>query len=371
MSTVCKLNQCAGCMACVDICPKNCITIKDDLECMNAVIDDNVCIKCNQCHRVCQNNHPAELRKPVEWYQGWAKKDIRDRSSSGGFASAIERAFINNGGVVATCKLIDGDFKFIIAKTIDDLDGCNGSKYVKSNPIGIYKKVRAELAVGRKVLFLGLPCQSSSMQNFVGKNLGKNLYTIDLICHGTPSIKILRMALKEYGYDLNKCKEVLFRRNARFGIETDLKRIVPNRCHDFYTQAFLSGLDYTENCYSCHYATESRVSDITVGDSWGSELHDEEDKGISLTLIQTEKGKELIEMAGLTLKPVDLEKAKIPNTQLRHPTPKSPDHDQFFKEIQNGRTFKWALTTVWPKFCLKEDLKLFLIKVNLMSRVEK
>ena len=70
MSTVCQLNQCAGCMACVDICPKSCITIKDDIEYMNAVIDDEICIKCNQCHKVCQKNHPADLRKPVKWYQG-------------------------------------------------------------------------------------------------------------------------------------------------------------------------------------------------------------------------------------------------------------------------------------------------------------
>ena len=60
MKTVCQLNQCAGCMACVDICPKGAITIEDNLAAYNAVIDENKCIGCNACHKVCQSNYPAK-----------------------------------------------------------------------------------------------------------------------------------------------------------------------------------------------------------------------------------------------------------------------------------------------------------------------
>ena len=42
--------------------------------------------------------------------------------------------------------------------------------------------------------------------------------------------------------------------------------------------AFLSSLTYTENCYSCKYAQKKRISDITIGDAWGSDLADEEIK---------------------------------------------------------------------------------------------
>ena len=365
--TVCELNKCAGCMACLDICPKKCITIHDDLQFMNAEIDESQCINCGQCRRVCQRNHPAELREPIAWYQGWAGKRVRCGSSSGGFSSAIEKAFISSGGVVASCKLIDGEFKFALVRTIDGLKGFAGSKYVKSNPAGIYKAVREELQNGTKVLFLGLPCQVSSMKNFIGEKLGENLYTIDLICHGTPSIKILRMALKEYGVELEACKEVLFRHNDRFEVEADMKRIVPSRVSDFYTEAFMKGIDYTENCYSCHYAQGNRVSDLTLGDSWGSEIHEEEHDGISLALVQTAKGQELLDMAGVTLKPVDLEKAKIPNTQLRHPTTLKPEHDVFFMEIMKGHSFKRAVLRCYPKWGLKQEVKLKLIKMHLLS----
>lgn len=356
MNLVCEKDQCAGCMACVDICPKSCITIKDDIEHMNALIDENDCIHCNACHRVCQQNHPAELQAPVAWYQGWAKDEIRNQSSSGGFASAIEKAFVEGGGVVASCKFIDGDFKFDIARTAEELEGFAGSKYVKSNPVGIYKKVKTELAKGTKVLFLGLPCQVSSMKNFVGPKFGENLYTIDLICHGTPSIKLLRMAMEEYGYDLDKCKQLYFRSNVQFGLRTDIKKIAPYRVLDLYLTLFLNGGGYTENCYSCHYAGGSRVSDITLGDSWGSEFKDEESKGISLALIQTKKGQQILDAAKLDLRKVDLQNAINHNLQLQHPSVKDKSHDIFFKKMKK-ENFKDSVKAAYPKTCLKQSIK--------------
>lgn len=367
MKTVCNLNQCAGCMACVDICPNQCISVVDDIQYMNAVIDQEKCVKCNACHTVCGQNNPSELLKPLEWYQGWAKEEIRRKSSSGGLASAIEQMFIENGGIVAACKLIEGDFKFAIARTIEELNGFAGSKYVKSNPAGIYKKVKAEIMSGKSVLFIGLPCQVSSIKNYVGAKHQDNLYTIDLICHGTPSIKILRKALNEYGTDINDCKEILFRRNDRFNVEHDLKYLTPDGIEDFYTKAFLRGIDYTDNCYSCHYATDSRVGDIMLGDSWGSELTDELAKGLSLIFVQNEKGKKLLQMVDVVLKRVDLDKAKVLNTQLCHPTEIKPEHDHFFKHFMRGQSFKYSVTRAWPKECFKQEIKCVLDKAGIYT----
>ena len=64
-----------------------------------------------------------------------------------------------------------------------------------------------------------------------------------------------------------------------------------------------------------------RVSDITLGDSWGSEEDEETQKaGISLALCQTEKGKMLLEHSDLRLLDVDLKRAIEYNHQLRHPS---------------------------------------------------
>lgn len=95
MTTVCEKGKCTGCMECIDICPKKAIKVIDSWQEYNAVIDTEQCIQCNACHNACQNNVKQILTKPIYWKQGWAQDNcIRMRSSSGGVAAAIERAFI-------------------------------------------------------------------------------------------------------------------------------------------------------------------------------------------------------------------------------------------------------------------------------------
>ena len=69
--------------------------------------------------------------------------------------------------------------------------------------------------------------------------------------------------------------------------------------------AFLNGLSYTENCYSCHYAQTERAGDITT------ELSGELSKGVSLALCQTEKGQELLDMMDFNFYDVDIDAAII------------------------------------------------------------
>ena len=97
VKTVCQLNQCAGCMSCVDSCPKKAITIHTDLMKYNAVINMDLCVDCNLCHTICPQNNPPKPAAPKYWYQGWANDDeIRKNSASGGFASAIAKKFIED-----------------------------------------------------------------------------------------------------------------------------------------------------------------------------------------------------------------------------------------------------------------------------------
>ena len=164
MTTVCQFNKCTGCRACIDICPKNAITIKDSLDAYNAEIDETKCINCNLCHNICQNNNMVDLVNPIKWYQGWAEnEEVRAGGSSGGAASALMLAFVESGGYVCSCTFKDGQFVFDITNTKDDVSKFKGSKYVKSNPQGAYKKVKELLKSGEKVLFIVLPCQVAAV----------------------------------------------------------------------------------------------------------------------------------------------------------------------------------------------------------------
>ena len=365
MKTVCKKNQCAGCMACVDICPRQAITIVDEMEYMNAVINPELCINCNACHSVCQQNMSAELRNPKSWLQGWGNAKIRKTSSSGGLGQELMRTMLRSGGVVAACRLYDGEFKFELIEKESEIDAFIGSKYVKSNPIGIYRKIKDKLKENRKVLFIGLPCQVSALRNYVKDD--NNLYTVDLICHGSPSVKLLQKAIKEYGYDLSKVKSIYFRHSDRFAIETQPVRIVPKGVQDRYTLAFLKGLCYTENCYSCKYAQINRVGDLTIGDSWGTEMTEELSKGVSFVMCQTEKGKDLLDSLDFNFFDVDFNNSVQKNKQLQSPSPVPNGRKQFFKDLDRGKKFKIAVRNVYPKECIKQDIKSILIMLHLYS----
>ena len=366
MNRVCAKGKCTGCKACIDICPKEAISFEDNLICPETKINNEKCIGCGLCERVCQANNSPSFSMPVAWYQGWANdQKIRKIASSGGIASALSVAFINNGGVVCSCLFKDGDFQYQIINRINELEKFAGSKYVKSNPIGVYKNVKNYLRQGISVLFIGLPCHVAAVRNYVGNALEVKLYTVDLICHGTPSIKVLDSFLKQYHFDLKSIQNLNFRQKTHFQVRDGYKGIVINGGTDRYSLAFLNSLIYTENCYECKYARIERTSDITIGDSWQSELSsDEKEKGISLILCQTQKGMELVNNSNLCLKSVDLKKAISANHQLQEPSSKPKYYNDILKRLQHGEKFNRVVFHYLPWKCIKQDIKQLLLRVK-------
>lgn len=272
METVCSNNKCNGCMSCLDICPREAIHIEKSLKSYNAHIDMEKCIACGLCHNVCPNNASCLAHPPQMWCQGWSNDlEIRKNGSSGGVATALSLNFIRNGGYVCSCVFNDGKFGFVITADEKDLANFSGSKYIKSDAIGIYSKVFTLLQRGEKVLFIGLPCQVAGMVNYAKfKRNDKNLYTVDLICHGTPSPMFLDMFLSQYGVLAKNCDNIGFRVKDSFQINDNSRTFSSVGVCDRYMTAFLSALNYTDNCYRCQFAKKERVSDITLGDSWGS-----------------------------------------------------------------------------------------------------
>lgn len=366
MKTVCPKDRCSGCMACLEVCPQNAISVETGIKSYNAVINELKCINCDRCHAICQNNNQPQFHDPVRWIQGWTKNpENRKNSASGGYAYEIEKAFLTNGGHVWSCVFADGDFKIQEAKSIEDLDDFRGSKYVKSNPAGIYNLIKKQLQTS-KVLFVGLPCQVAAIKNFVGKKLEENLYTVDLICHGTPSPALLNRYLNQYGYALNTIKSISFRDKNQFRLKSEIHYLSVRGTCDSYTQAFLEGLTYTDNCYHCPYARKERISDLTAGDSWGTELSiEEQQKGVSLILMQTAKGEHLLNNLPLVQKDVDINKARAANHQLIEPNAIHPKREQFFNQLEKS-SFNSAVRKCLPVKRFKQFVKTILIKSKLL-----
>lgn len=362
MITVCEKDNCAGCKLCSDICPTGAITIDNNIKAYNAVIDEAKCVGCGICHKACPQNNTLELSAPIEWHQGWSMNPkTRANSSSGGLAAEISKSFIEHGGEVLTCRFKDGNFGFEFFDDEKKLSAAAGSKYVKSDPAGVYKPLLEKLKAGKKILMIALPCQIAAARTYTRNH--ENLYTVDLICHGTPSPKVLEMYLKQHGYNLDELSEISFRYKNNFRLEP----VIKSGMQDGYLMAFLEGLSFTENCYGCQYAKNARVGDVTLGDSWGSNLPKAEvNKGISLILCQTQKGRSLIEQAGLHLEDIDKESAVRHNGQLIQPSPLYKNRNLFIEQLKEDNDFDKLVVYFLPKRVIRQSIKFLLTKLKIL-----
>lgn len=89
-----------------------------------------------------------------------------------------------------------------------------------------------------------------------------------------------------------------------------------------------------ESCSVCYYTNFKRVGDITVGDQWGipKDSTYEDGKGLSLILINSEKGKYLFECAKLKAESITLQDCIQP--QLEQPSTLHSAHLRFVRDYE-------------------------------------
>lgn len=297
MKNINEVKDCYGCFACMNKCPKQCISIvKDKLGHLYPYANEK-CIECNACLKVCPSINPDKLNIPSVVYAAVGKNNkIIDKSSSGGIATILSQEIISSGGVVYGCAFQkEFDFKHVRCETIADLESLKGSKYVQSDISDVYFSIAKDLNNNRNILFIGTPCQVAAIKNYFKNN--NLLYTVDLICHGVPSLKILKDSIPIKITSYSDIQNISFREKDKFQLRIYKKNnILYTRplSKDLYLKGFFTSLFYRKSCYSCKYAVTNRVSDITIGDFWG--LNKEEFKnykGVSLCIINTNKGRNL------------------------------------------------------------------------------
>lgn len=322
------VENCSGCLLCKELCPKKCISVvKDDLGHLNPRIDAEMCIDCGICAKSCPEMTPISLNEISEVYAAWDKDDMaRDKSSSGGIATLIAKEFLKEGGVVYGCSFVmPFDFKHIRCEDLESLERLRGSKYVQSDTQECWRYLRTDLKEGRNVLFIGTPCQVAAAKRTF-KNT-ENLYTIDLICHGVPSVETFKGSLPS-NIKHEEIRNITFRNNTNYILNVLNKQneIIYSRLlsQNWYMKGFFTSLFCRRSCYNCKYAQEKRVGDITLGDFWGIKEYDivEEKKGISAFIINSVKGKMLLNTTNSAahLLKRDIYEVKKDNTPLNRPS---------------------------------------------------
>lgn len=298
--------DCCGCTACVSVCAHHCITMHEDAEGFKyPQVDTAACVDCGLCEKVCPILHPESDKNILQVIAAKNKDEVvRKESSSGGVFSILAEAFIEDGGVVVGCAMNkELQAVHVFCETKEELIRLRSSKYVQSDIEGIFPQVRQLLRDGRKVLFSGTPCQVAGLRKFLMKQFD-NLFCIDLLCHGVPSPKLFRdyKEMMEKNYD-SKAVSVNFRCKRkewkRLYIELKFangKEYFKSATFDPYMQLFLGNQSQRSSCFHCPFTSPHRQGDISLGDFWGMGRtlpKFDDDKGISMILINTDKGLEL------------------------------------------------------------------------------
>ena len=341
MKEICNRNKCVGCGVCMIKCPKQCITMeKSILGHLYPKINKQKCVDCKMCQKVCPARNTKPLSNPLTAYAAFAKSESEYKSStSGGMAASLSQYIVSIGGAVYGC-IVDNssknadslDIRHIRVTEREKLYRLKGSKYVQSRISDIITQLIDDVKTGIPVLFIGTPCQVAAIRNLF-KTEPDNLYLVDLICHGTPSLSLLKKHIfQKIGN--KEFDDVKFRDENSMYVQLLLrgkiiyKQSLSNpRYKEEYFNAFFDGYTYRESCYSCQFATSKRISDITIGDFWGlgnkidcSEILPHE-HGISVVLPVTEKGEYLVEKIRhqLNIYERPLEEAITGNDQLQYP----------------------------------------------------
>ena len=337
-------HDCCACGACVNICPKNAISMKsDEYGFLFPIINHDLCIECGLCLKVCAFKKGNKFgEKPITTFAAINKTDeILITSSSGGVFGALASKIFDNNGVVFGCTMNNQmTVEHTSIENSIDIKRLQGSKYVQSDVKFTFRESKKILDTGRKVLYTGTPCQIDALKSYLGKEYN-NLLTADLICHGVPNNQLFKDYIRWYELKKGiKIKMYNFRDKTKEGMST-LGRIIYkkdgknhqktiNHTLDWYYHYFMQGSIYRDSCYVCPYSTSKRTGDFTIGDYWGvEEFHPEIDtnKGVSLLLVNSKKALENLNDLNLYLYESDFEKASRYNKNLLYPTFMSKDRD--------------------------------------------
>lgn len=346
--------HCFGCSACASICPTKAIRMEEDVEgFLSPVMDEAKCINCKHCYAVCPAVHITQYPTPNNVMASWSSHaEDRKNSSSGGVFSLLARKILSEGGYVVGAVMENFYTFHTVTNDINDLQKIQGSKYVQSDMKDCFIKAKQLLDQDKKVIFTGTPCQIAGFRNFCRKEY-KNLLTIDIICHGVPSPKVLRRYVQEIKQQYYTATSLTFRDKSPYwttqypiSFYDDNGNVVfsEKSAHNVYLKGFIKNIYLRKSCSTCPYSSANRPGDISLGDFWKIEDFDpalNDKKGTSFCMLNSAKGEKAYAAISNDLsvnKSIPIDFAIATKGNLRRPSKESEFRAEFFDYIRNEDT---------------------------------
>ena len=245
---------------------------------------------------------------------------------------------------------------------VDELKAFCGSKFVQSNKHDVMVQVRTLLQSGRKVLFIGTPCEVSGLKQILTPEEQVQLFTIDLICHGVPAPKSLKLYLNDLTAQIGPIHDLNFRAGqwtptvlrahgtkGTFTAEAD---------NTHYFCAYEQGMNLRPSCYHCPYAALTRVGDLSLGDFEQVQTlvldFPYPEAGVSAAIVSTSKGAHLFNTMRYhlrTTREVNAATMQASNIALRQPVSLlAPARELYYQERDRTQSVVTSVNTVLARF---------------------
>lgn len=374
--------DCYGCGACVSACKFSALSMQyDDEGFAYPCINRNLCKNCGQCINVCPKTSAEKLKNTSEQtvFGGYIlDADILSKSTSGGAFSAIVKAFaagkdFSKVKVFGVCSTSVSSVCHKNFSPKDNLDGIRTSKYIQTECcIGLYNEVIADLNNDNFVIFSGTPCQIAALKKCLGKIDTSKLLTVEVICEGVPSPIFIQKQIKFVEEKFaKKVADVNYRYkdNDKWDFEVMKFSFSDGSYHKIerwfnpFWSIWLQHLMSRPSCYECDFCTKNRVADITLGDLWGVHIYCpdlyNDNKGTSLIVCNTDKGRDIVEKAAeyMHIRQLDINDAIKYQSPMRKRIDKNPNREAFIGDLK-----KLDYQELCSKWAIKSSLKLLISK---------
>ena len=328
--------NCNGCGLCSVVCPKQCIEMKEKPDgFLYPHVNKKDCIGCGLCIKKCPEYGFIAREKVKQVYAAKTRdRKLITESTSGGIFGELAKSILDTGGVVYGAAYVDVDVvRHQRISNISELYKLNGSKYVQSEISSVYPMIKEDLLSSKNVLFSGTGCQIAAIRNYLPKDFN-NLICVEVVCHGVPAPGLFKKYIKWLSQKGNapvlkyqfrsKCERPTGE-HSKYYYETSKGFNSGYSYEDPYYGSFLCGSILRNSCYKCNFKGRLRSGDITIGDFWGIEKTNSKintDSGISLVMINTEKGNRMFEPLKnrLDLYKSSFEEAEKFNPSISHST---------------------------------------------------
>lgn len=391
MINIINKEDCCGCNACGDLCPKDAISFHEDNEgFLYPIIDKGKCIDCGLCDKICPSINTEKLKgNDFEFPKCYAavnkNLEVRFDSTSGGAFSALaKKAYLQHYYVGGAIWNEDWSVSHYISNKKSDLERLRSSKYIQSDAQGFYKQVKTLLDADEKVLLCGTPCQIAGLKSYLRKDY-ENLVMIDFICQyvNSPLIwhKYIEHLEKEHQskviYIKDKNKELGWRALCNKLVFENGDVVYDKHTENLFRRCYMRlGIASRPSCYECKFKGFPRIADITIADFWGVEkyLPKEFDYNLGTSLILCNSQRGLSYFDDSVKKYLNVIETKIENTLNGNKALTVPFHPvikfsrkQFYEDLNHG-DFKTVIDDYLDRFTTAGDKLTFKKKLRNLAK---